>query len=397
MVELARATRWTPKLTGTALLGGVPSARGDIFSSPDTGRDFGDLGLFWRVRLDTSLPVFTFGRLKGAQLAAEALEASKAAKVEATRKTAHQLAARAYFGCLLAQESLALIREVRGRLERAISKLENPEPGAADPDPLDLYRAHSYGFELDQRETQAERELAVAAEGLRLLVGQPVGAEVRPTADQLVALEAPLPDLEVGFHEASERRAEAREAALAARAKELWAGVTAKERYPTLNLEGRFEYGAAPNRERQDNPFIYDPFNVRTLSAALAIRWDLSFAQTGARAAEEAAEAAGLWAQHQAVLAELHFEVAEAHARLAQADKDYATSLRALSTAASWLRAAEEGQTLGTASLRDLVEAFGATIRMRGAQLQATLDLDLALIGWRLALGYPPLAESEAP
>jgi outer membrane protein TolC len=400
--DLAFWSRWSPRLSDTTHFGVVPGARGTIEDSPDSPRDLNDLGPFYRTRLDAVMPLYTFGRLRYAQRAAAAFVESKLARAEAKRATGRELAARAYFGYLLAEQSLDLIADVRRHLDQLLERLQKPPAGEEETDPLDLYKARGYGFELDRLEAKAERGLSVAAAGIEELAAAPARARVRPAAPRLEPLAGEgspelAPSLERGLEEARAASPELRELDLAARARDYFAESNRREGWPTLAAEGRFEYGRAPGRTRQDNPFVYDPFNVRTLTAAFALRWELNFKQTGAKARKEEAEAAELRAKREALAARTRIEVVEAHSRLVEARKVHEASRRALSTTANWFRVAEENHGLGTASVKDVVEAYAAFVQTRSAQLEAVHDLNLALIAWRLALGREPLAPGEAP
>ena len=166
---------------------------------------------------------------------------------------------------------------------------------------------------------------------------------------------------------------------------------------PALSLEGRFEQGQAANRDKQSNPFVYEPFNVRSIGATLALRWELNFAQTGAKARKDLADAAETRARHQALLARKRVELAEAHARLVEARAIHEASRAALSVGANWLRIAEENHGLETASMKDLIEAYGAFVQSRRSHLEAVHAPNRAVIDWRLATGGEPLEEGETP
>ncbi len=378
-VELARWTRWSPELTATGTFGLVPGARGDVFSSPDTPRDLNNLGPFWRTRLDMSIPIMTFGRLANAQKAAGAALASKDAKLGTRYGVMAELAARAYFGCLLARQSLALLGEVRGHLDRHRQSLEQ---AGDETDPLDLFRVRTYGFQLDRLEAEARREQEEARLGLLLLAG----AEVTPAETELVALVSDA-DLEaLSDEQALAANSELREARLGATARASLAR-SEREVLPVVGIEGRFEYGEAPGRARQKNPFVYEPFNTRSLGAALALRWDLNFKQTGARAARAQAEADAARAKSEALATKLRFDLGRARARLREARADRETASRALGTTANWLRLAEENEGLGTASSRDVVDAYAAYLQARSAHFRAIHDLNLATVDWWAIIG----------
>jgi len=393
----ARWTRWTPKLTGGAVAGLVPAARGNILYSPDSPRDLNDLGPFWRFRLDMSQPFLTWGKLGAAQHAAENLVASKQSKVESKRNTGRSLASKAYFEFLLAQDRLKLISEVKLKLDELVGRLQNPPPGEPETDQMDLYKARSYEFKIARLEAGAARELEVASAGLNELVGLPAGGVVRPRAQRLEPIEVPPPDLDKGISEALTTRSDIKEVTFAAEAQRLWAHSVSRDRYPTFGLEMRFEYGEARNRDKQDNPFVYEPFNVRTIAWALAGKWDLNFLQSGARTEKELAYAAELRAQREALSTRSEIEVVQAHAELIEAQKLLETSRKELSTTANWARVAEDNYGLGTSNIDDLVAAYGAAIESRASQLEAIRNLNIAVIAWRLALGRAPLLEGESP
>ncbi|HEX2800110.1 MAG TPA: TolC family protein, partial [Thermoanaerobaculia bacterium] len=284
---------------------------------------------------------------------------------------------------------LAVVVEVRGRLEQHLQSLE----AAAGTDPLDLFRARNARFVLDRGEAEARRRLQWAEAGLAALVG----GQARPATDALVVLQMDTTSVEAASMVASSANPELREAQMAAEARAHSAEAVRRERLPGLGIEGKFEYGRAPGRDRQDNPWVYDSFNVRSLNAAFGLRWDLSFKQNAAKVAREEAEAQAARARRDAVATRLRLELGRLRARLDEATSVYETSRRALSTTANWLRVADENHALGTASTNDVVDSYTAYVQARVAQYEAIRELNLSLLAWRLAQGGEPLAEGEAP
>jgi len=395
LVDLARWTRLSPTFTNTTLFGVVPGARGDIFESPDSNRSLDNLGPFVRLRLEAKLPISTFGRIKTAEAAARLLVISKDAKRAAKEAVAMELVTRAYFGWLLAADSLELVDVVRTRIDELLDQLAERDDD--DADPFDVMRARSYGFELDATRALLVEEMTVAASGLRALAGLDAGFRVRPAADGLAALAGELPDLTLGLDRALEERPDLKEIALSAEAQGLWARVAHKERLPILQIEGRFDWGKAPGRDEQDNPFVYEPFNVTSIAAFLAFKWDLNLKTTGAKARKRDADADALRAQHTALVTRASHDIVEAHARLTRTHDVHRTTRRSISTAASWYRMAEEGYELQTTSIKDLIEAYTNYIKARGAYFEAVHDRNVATIGWRLAVGAAPLVSGENP
>ena len=390
--SLVRATRRWPGLTGTGVFGVVPAARGDIFDSPDNPRDLDDLGPFWRMRLEVEYPIVTWGALAEAERGAAALVGSREARTRAKRDAGLLLAARAYFGWQLATRSLAVATEVRGHLEAHLQRLESP-PEGQETEATDLFRARHGRFELDRLEARARRRLREAEVGLRELAGE----DARPVRDELLPLVPDTRVVEDAVAEALSANAEVQEAERAAQARGHVAEAVRRERLPAMALQGRIDYGHATNRDEQHNPFVYDPFNVRSVAATVGLRWDLSFKQRQAKVAAAAADAQAAAARARAVKTRVSVEVAGLHARVEEARAVHESSRRALSTTANWLRVAEENVGLGTASTKDLIDSYTAYAQARGAHFEAVHDLDLAVVEWRLALGRPPLAPEESP
>lgn len=390
--SLTHATRRWPTLTGVGAFGVVPAARGDIFYSPDNPRDLDDFGPFWRARLEFAYPLFTWGALAETERAAISQVGAREARVRGRRDAGLLLAARAYFGWQLATRSLGVVADIRGHLEEHLQRLESP-PEGTETEPMDLFRTRHARFELDRLEAAARRRASDSEAGMRELVGE----DALPAKDELVPLSADPRDLEQAVAEALSANAEVREAELLAEARGHLAEAIRRERFPALTIEGRFDYGHATNRDEQHNPFVYDSFNVRSVTAAFGLRWDLSFRQRGAKVARERAEAESARARVRALQARVRVELAGLRARLSEAKDVHDTSRRALSTTANWLRVAEENVGLGTASTKDLIDAYTAYMQARAAHFEAVHDLDLAVVAWRLALGRDPLAEGEAP
>jgi outer membrane protein TolC len=360
-----------------------------VFDSPDSPRDLDDLGGFYRVRLEFQQPLFTFGALREGERAASAGVAARRERLRARRDVGQMLAAEAYFGWQLATRTLAVVEEVSGHLEQHLARLE-ADDGA---DPLDLYRTRNARFVLDRGEAEARRRLRSAEAGLESLVGP----GVRPATDDLVVLQAETTSVDEGYEVAAARNPELREAQMAFEARSHVAEAVRRERLPGLGIEGRFEYGSAATRDKQDNPFVYDPYNVRSFSAAFGLRWDLSFKQNAAKVARETAEAEAARARRDAVATRLRLELGRLRARLDEATAVHETSRRALSTTANWLRVSDENHGLGTASTNDVIDSYTAYVQARIAHYDAIRELNVALLAWRLAQGREPLMEGEAP
>jgi len=146
---------------------------GNNVFSPNTDVSLtSSLGVAWRAGIDGVLPIWTFGKITNLWDAASANVKVVEADVEKSATPSASTSARLIFGLQLARDSLGLLRDVKGALEKGRTRIKkNVE--TAEGDPVDLAKLETYASEIEVRESEGLRYVDVALAGLRFYAGVP--------------------------------------------------------------------------------------------------------------------------------------------------------------------------------------------------------------------------------
>jgi outer membrane protein TolC len=197
-----------------------------------------------------------------------------------------------YYSVLLARAVYGVLGETHDAFEKALATArERRDRGDTTVTELNILNMRVGVVEAGKEMPRLQASGESALEALRRLMGLAPDAPVDLKDQRLEPERVALPPLEQYEAELFGKNPQW---------KEVTAGVTAKaeevkraeaEYYPHVFLKGGFEYGYAPNRRRQTNPFVYDNFNyLRGPGGALGVGWKLSFHMTAAEVATKRAE-----------------------------------------------------------------------------------------------------------
>jgi outer membrane protein TolC len=140
----------------------VPTDASDAFNAFFDGQ----LTMFNSIHVGIGYPLFTFGQLETARkMARGGVKAARYNRLKARQDTIYGVK-KIYYGIILAKEMIRLLDEVVGKLSSKIADevvREDPEM-----DPYDLIKLKAFNLELERRLQEAENNMALAYEGLRL-------------------------------------------------------------------------------------------------------------------------------------------------------------------------------------------------------------------------------------
>ncbi|MFV2033159.1 MAG: TolC family protein [Gammaproteobacteria bacterium] len=257
----------------------------------DDAYDFNDgLSLWAGLTFSVIKPLMTFGRLENFQQAAQQNILVKQQDVELQRDSIRLDVVKAYYGYLTARDSRFLLEDTRKRLTSALELVKqwlDEDRGTVSQS--DLYALQSGLGLIDSFLAEAEGFEAIAMAGLKLLTG--LQSETIELEDRrLRPVELPGLGVDEWIALAIENRAEFRqvEAGLAARRALVEATRAEKKPIVFAGVAGSLAY--APNRDRLNNPHIYDPFNHAAISPVLGMRWEWEPGAQPARVAQAQAE-----------------------------------------------------------------------------------------------------------
>ena len=365
----------------------VPQAKGSIFESPDTNEDLDNLGIFWRFDLDVVQPITTFGKISSSRAAAEqGVRAQEFGRDLAAAKLGFEVV-KAFWGFEAAVRGMALAEDLQDDYD---SLLEEVEQAVADPesdvDDTRLFEVQSFEFQIVDSRRQILKNHEIALTQLETLLGwedlgdrsfEPVATPTLPNEnmlDQLIALalmDSPAIQQARSGLQALDSKIDLAHAA----------------KWPDVFLALAGAYARAPNRTDIKNPFILDPFNLRTIGGYLGLRWNLKFAEHRLKLSQSTVERDQVSEQLSVLEDRLVIEVTRAYAEACALSSTLSAAKRSEKAAKSWLRLSGDNWDLGLGSVDRLVTAYGQYYDLAAIVIEQETRYNLALARLAVTLG----------
>jgi outer membrane protein TolC len=359
-----------PQVELTAVLGPSPRARGDQVSSPDQKYDLNITGVFVRAGFEIIQPIFTWGLLKNARLAAEHGVRATEAGVDAKSTEVALKVKQAYWGVVTTTTIRDFLLEVTDQVNETVARTERLIEGGFATE-TDVYRLRTSKGELDKNLHLVEKLRDLAQGALAAWTGQPKGTVVQPADRALPAELRELRALELYVQDALGKRPEFTQLRQGIEARRNLVEVERKQGYPLffVGVVGLAAY--ATNRDRIDNPFIYDPLNDAFIGPVVGFKWNLDFGIRTGKVKEAEAELHKLEALQQYAEDGIPLQVREAYNTVVEARRNAQALDEAHQNARKWLITASSNVDVGVGEPRDLSDAYVAYAKTRGEYLQA--------------------------
>ncbi|OYY81918.1 MAG: hypothetical protein B7Y33_00830, partial [Hydrogenophilales bacterium 16-62-9] len=311
------------RVSANAFIGLAPEAEGGFYqggafngTNPRTDGDRIE-GISDWTHLDFALikPLYTFGKIEHYGEAARGNIDLKRGELKQTRGDTVYDTKRAYFGYLTARDIRAFLEDMQGRLDRAITSVERDlkeETGEAKQS--DLYALQSAKGLLAKYVYQSRAIEKISLDGLKVLTGAGLKADLKVADERLEPVAFPRVDLAEFQSRALQERPEMQQLEAGLRARRALVAAKKADRMPDVyaGVIGQFNY--ASQRERLDNPYLYDPFNGGGLTPVVGVKWDTVFGAASARVNQAQAELEALNHKKAFAVAGIPFEVGEAYA-----------------------------------------------------------------------------------
>jgi outer membrane protein TolC len=375
------------KLTGGVAL--APTVRGNNVFSPNTDVSLtSSLGVAWRVGIEGVVPLWTFGKITNLWDAAEANVRVNEAAVEKERDAVRLDVRKAYFGLQLARDSGSLLHDVRGQIDKGLERLQE-QVDRDEGDPIELLKLQTFASELDARAAEIDKFTAIALAGLRFYTGVPEldipDLPIRPPRHTLGHVSRYLTAARLYRPELAQARA-----GMAARSAQV--RLARAQLFPDIGIGLQFGMSAAPEVADQLNPFVSDPGNYFRYGAALGLQWKLDLLPQSARIRFAEAQLEEIAATQRFALGGVATEVETAYAEVVEAQKRLDAYTKAAKYGKRWLLMVQQGIDVGTMADRDLIDPAKAYATNRFNQLNATMDLDMAMSRLAKATGWDAIA-----
>ncbi|NIP71543.1 MAG: TolC family protein [Gammaproteobacteria bacterium] len=304
-----------PGLEGGFYEGGASSCSALPCTPRSDAYEFDDgLSLWANVQFRVIKPLYTFGKIESYSEAAQGKVDVTRGDVDLERSKVRLQVTRAYYGYLAARDTRYLFEDVRQRLENAENLVQRwLRDGAGAVKQSDLYAVQTGLAVVNKHLAQARAVEQVALDGLKVLTGVGLDGELQVAERHIRPV--PLPDrgLAALQQRALAKRPEMGQLEAGLRARRALVAASKAEKMPDLyvGLAGSLAY--SPDRDRLDNPFIYDPFNYVGVTPVVGLRWEWASGVQPARVARAQAELEALVEKASFARRGIPFEVAEAY------------------------------------------------------------------------------------
>lgn len=310
----------SPAVAGSVFEGGGCAPGNCTLRSDKYDLEKNGISPWLNFQLTVIKPLYTFGKIENYSVAAQANIQVKENDVRIQRAATVLDVKRAYYGYLAARDARLFLEDVRERITKAIEVAQKwLEEGEGDMRQADVFALQAGRSIIGRYIAQTDGMQKLALDGLKVLIGVSAADEVQPVDTSLTPVPLPdgaLPDFQ---QQALTQRPEMLQVEAGLQARRALVEARQSEAMPNLyaGLAGVFSY--SPNRDRLDNPYIYDPFNETGLTPMVGLKWDWQRGAQRARVAQEAAELNALIAKSSLARQGIPFQVAEQYHQV-QAD-----------------------------------------------------------------------------
>ncbi len=264
------------------------------------------------LQLTIIKPLYTFGKVENYATAAQANMQVKEHDVRIQRAATVLDVKRAYYGYLAAKDSRRFLEDVRTRISKAIEVAQTwLDEGESDMRQADIFALQAGHSLISRYIYQTEGMQKIALEGLKVLTGLKATDELQLAEKVLSPVALPGGGLSEFQQQALTQRPEILQVAAGLKARHALVEARRADAMPNLyaGVAGVFSY--SPNRDRLNNPYIYDPFNEAGLTPMIGLKWDWQRGVQRAKVAQEQAELNALIAKSSLAQQGIPFQVAE--------------------------------------------------------------------------------------
>lgn len=355
------------RLEANAFIGLAPQVEGGFYqggaTSGTTPRGDGNrlhgLSDWSMLQLSIVKPLYTFGKIERYSEAAQGNIDVKRGDVRVQRNNTAMDATRAYYGYLAARDTRKLLEDVQKKVESAIGQVERwlrEDNGQAKNS--DLYALQAGRGLLSKYLAQAQAVEKISLDGLRVLTGVGLDGKLEVADSAIQPVPLPADTLADYQGRALANRPEMAQLEAGLRARRALVAAKKAEMYPNVyaGVAGSFAY--ASQRDRLNNPYVYDPFNHAALTPLVGMKWDLVFDVVPARVAQAQAELEALLAKNQFALAGVPFEVAETYTQMQAYHRAQVDLASGASAARRWMVASYADFNAGLERADNLADAL---------------------------------------
>lgn len=362
-----------------------PGASGE---NPFEDWDWTQIGPLVTTQLTVAQVLYTFGKIDTLKkMARKGVSISRTLQQYA-RMEMHYQVSRAWWGLVMSEELQDIIDTGEKKLIEERERIEELQDADKDFNPSDLLRLRMLEADFEKRAREARRARALAMDALVMAMDAPVGTEVKPVHQGLVAVTLePRPSAHYeALALANHPKLVALRGGTMVRAWEL--ALAKKGLLPDVLLTGRVAYTYVPTRDLgSEESIAANPTNPTQSGAGIAVRWPLDIFRQMARidAAEVAHRKASL--DERGEMQKIVLSIRKLHREMVDAGHMVGVYERAMKAARGWLRAESEMHEGGFQEYEEVLKAIEQYYRRRLDWLRGVYDYNVAVAAMSRAVG----------
>jgi outer membrane protein len=382
-----------PQLESNALVGPVEDAKEPLIvngriTDPSPPLDASSIGIFGRLDLTATQPLYTFGKLSNRKEAASRGVKAKEFQIDQKKGQVVLKVKELYYALILAHAGVDLANESEGFYEEARRRihrlLELKSPNATESD---LYRIDAYRADAPRLKAQAEKGVKVAYFALKSMIRLPPGVEFDLTEKTLSMKKESLAGLESYLQEATAKRPEFKQLAEALAAQESQVKAATSDRYPSFFAALRGSLAGAPGREALYNRYIPDEFNHAYIGVVGGLKWNFDFGISRAKVDKMRAEYDKLLNTKAFAEMNIPIEVVKSYQENLEWREAASSYQQAATASRKWILSALTDFDMGVGTAYDMLNAIEKYGQNQGKYLEALLHFNLSLAELEYAVG----------
>lgn len=386
------------RISANAFIGLAPEVEGGLYEggafSGTTPRTDGDEinGISEWTHLDFALvkPLYTFGKIERYGEAAQGNIELKQGELRQTRGDTIYDTKRAYYGYLTARDIRVFLEDIQTRLNGSIASVERDlEEETGESRQSDLYALQTARGLLAKYTHQARAIEKISLDGLKVLTGTGLTGELAVTDERIEPVAFPQTALSALQERALQERPEMQQLEAGLRARRALVAAKKADRMPDVyaGVVGQANY--ASQRERLDNPYIYDPFGSVGLTPVVGVKWDSAFGVANARVEQAHAELEALNHKKAFAVAGIPFEVGEAYANARANYESQRELAEGAAAARRWMVAALADLSAGIETADKVADALKNYVLLQTEYLRTVNDYNMNVAQLARLTGEP--------
>ncbi len=361
----------------------VSSTVGHLVSHDETA-----IGVFGRLDITLSQPLYTFGKISNRQdAAALGVEAQSAAK-EQKRNEIVLYVKELYYAYLIAAQGKSAAGEAQDYINDADKRIKRLlELKAKNVDPSDLYRLEAFSAEVKAFAAKADSGAHTAYAALRTAIGLPESEDFKLAVTELSKNPVNLASEEEYEQLALENRPEIVEAKKGSQAKGKLVNAAQADLYPTFFAAVMASVAASPNRQSFDNTYIIDEFNHSWGGLIAGAQWHLDFGIGKGKLDRARAEYQKMRDTQELAKRDIPLQVVKYYQDTVEAQKSYVAYEQAAIGSRRWIVTAFSNFDVGIGTARDMFDAIDRYGKNQGEYLRSLYDYHVGLARLDYATG----------